>query len=385
MATNSGQLVQALVDGGVKPAAARVIANALANADTPQFSGTRDVQDATPTDQLRMVTSDTRRYLLTNLDYSREAPYQARLQASPGRYESASSDHPYKDSQPVTPVPPLSRASVAGGPYITVEAAVQDGAPEFTVSLKFGLTGGTHLRIKPATSALEAVPLTVTSPQGLVTATVSEQAAATNLELAVRGLSSRAVVLGDGTTAQVLTWADKSTSPSAQTITPTGAVVAFAALLSGVSGWLLCDGSPYSRTAYAALFAAIGTSYGSGDGSTTFNVPDMRGYFVRGLGTNSDGTASGTLGSRQADATKRPTTSLTGSTDTQGAHTHDLLLPRGDATYNQAAGNTVWGNVANRTWTTSSAGSHSHAVTITGGGDAETRPKNIALAYYIKT
>ena len=56
MATNSGQLVQALVDGGVKPAAARVIANALANADTPQFSGTRDVQDATPTDQLRMVT-----------------------------------------------------------------------------------------------------------------------------------------------------------------------------------------------------------------------------------------------------------------------------------------------------------------------------------------
>jgi microcystin-dependent protein len=43
------------------------------------------------------------------------------------------------------------------------------------------------------------------------------------------------------------------------------------------SGWLLCDGSAVSRTTYAALFAAIGTTYGAGNGSTTFNVPDLRG------------------------------------------------------------------------------------------------------------
>ena len=43
------------------------------------------------------------------------------------------------------------------------------------------------------------------------------------------------------------------------------------------AGWLACDGSPVSRTAYAALFAAIGTTYGGGDGATTFNLPNFRG------------------------------------------------------------------------------------------------------------
>lgn len=51
---------------------------------------------------------------------------------------------------------------------------------------------------------------------------------------------------------------------------------------------LMCDGSAVSRTTYPALFAAIGESFGSGDGSTTFNVPDFRGRFLRGV----DGTAS---------------------------------------------------------------------------------------------
>jgi len=52
------------------------------------------------------------------------------------------------------------------------------------------------------------------------------------------------------------------------------------------TGWLLCDGSPYSRTnpTYSALFAVIGTTYGPGDGSTTFNVPDFRGRTIVGFG-----------------------------------------------------------------------------------------------------
>lgn len=51
-------------------------------------------------------------------------------------------------------------------------------------------------------------------------------------------------------------------------------------------GYLACDGSAVSRTTYADLFSAIGTTFGSGDGSTTFNVPDMRGLFVRGAGAH---------------------------------------------------------------------------------------------------
>ena len=51
------------------------------------------------------------------------------------------------------------------------------------------------------------------------------------------------------------------------------------------TGWLLAAGSAVSRTTYATLFAAIGTTYGAGDGSTTFNLPDFRGVFPKGTGT----------------------------------------------------------------------------------------------------
>lgn len=59
------------------------------------------------------------------------------------------------------------------------------------------------------------------------------------------------------------------------------------------TGWLMCDGSAVSRTDYSQLFDAIGTTYGSGDGSTTFNLPDLRGRVVvgEGTGTASDATA----------------------------------------------------------------------------------------------
>jgi microcystin-dependent protein len=382
MATSSGQLVQALIDGGLQPAAARVIANALANADSPAFSNARGVQDATPTDQLRMVTSDTRKYLLTNLDYSRESPYQARLRSNPGRYELPTADHPYKDSQPVTPVPPLSTPTVTGGKYVEVESAVQDGAPTATVSLALGSVSGTHLRIRPATNSLEAVPLTVSAPQALVTASVVEQAAATNLEIAVRGLNSRSVVLSDGSTAQLLVWST-SAAPPAQSITPTGAIMAFAYALPE-AGWLLCDGRAVSRSTYAALFAAIDIYYGAGDGSTTFNIPDLRGYFIRGFGTNSDGTASGTFGAKTNFSTARPTTGLTGTTNSTGSHRHGIAISYTAAGtgYSYETGNSVNENPGSYTLFD---GTHSHTVAIDGGGDAETRPKNIAFPYYIKT
>jgi microcystin-dependent protein len=62
---------------------------------------------------------------------------------------------------------------------------------------------------------------------------------------------------------------------------PAGVVFPYAGN-TAPSSYLLCDGSAVSRTTYAALFAAIGTNYGSGDGSTTFNLPDTRNVFLRG-------------------------------------------------------------------------------------------------------
>ena len=63
--------------------------------------------------------------------------------------------------------------------------------------------------------------------------------------------------------------------------TPTGCVFSFARS-TAPSGWLLCYGQAVSRTTYAALFAVISTTYGVGDGSSTFNLPDLRGRSVAG-------------------------------------------------------------------------------------------------------
>ena len=78
---------------------------------------------------------------------------------------------------------------------------------------------------------------------------------------------------------------------------PPGTIIAYAGTTIP-EGWLLCDGSPYSRTVlYADLFEAIGETYGAGDGSTTFNVPDLKGRAVVGIGQG-NGLTNRSLGER---------------------------------------------------------------------------------------
>ena len=84
------------------------------------------------------------------------------------------------------------------------------------------------------------------------------------------------VVLGDGS----ITSAKLATSVQ-QSLAPTGALMAYAGA-SAPSGWLLCAGQAVNRTTYAALFATLSTAYGAGDGSTTFNLPDLRGRVPAG-------------------------------------------------------------------------------------------------------
>ncbi|MEG6507191.1 phage tail protein [Nitratidesulfovibrio sp. 1201_IL3209] len=71
---------------------------------------------------------------------------------------------------------------------------------------------------------------------------------------------------------------------------------------SAPDGSLVCDGSARSRTAYAALFAVVGTTYGAGDGSTTFNLPDLRGEFRRGADLGRGVDTGRVVGSAQGDA-----------------------------------------------------------------------------------
>jgi hypothetical protein len=77
-------------------------------------------------------------------------------------------------------------------------------------------------------------------------------------------------------------------SMSASTIIPAGSVQTFAGNTAPL-GYLVCDGAAVSRTVYANLFAAIGTLYGAGNGSTTFNLPDLRGRTIVALGVRRRG------------------------------------------------------------------------------------------------
>lgn len=80
-----------------------------------------------------------------------------------------------------------------------------------------------------------------------------------------------------------------------------GTVAHFAASAAPV-GWVKANGAAVSRTVYAALFLSIGTAYGAGDGSTTFNVPDLRGEFLRGWDDSRGVDTGRAFGSAQSDA-----------------------------------------------------------------------------------
>jgi hypothetical protein len=82
------------------------------------------------------------------------------------------------------------------------------------MSAKLASRAGTHLRINPATKSLDAVPITVSARQGLVTADVVESGSATTIDLAVRGLKSTTVVQADGTSTGILGWSDPAVSSS---------------------------------------------------------------------------------------------------------------------------------------------------------------------------
>lgn len=79
----------------------------------------------------------------------------------------------------------------------------------------------------------------------------------------------------------------------------TSGTIAFFSANSAPTGYVKANGAAVSRSTYAALFSAIGTTFGSGDGSTTFNVPDLRGYFPRGWADNGSIDSGRSFGSSQ--------------------------------------------------------------------------------------
>jgi microcystin-dependent protein len=135
------------------------------------------------------------------------------------------------------------------------------------------------------------------------------------------------------------------------------------------AGWLLGDGSAVSRTTYAGLFAICATTYGAGDGSSTFNLPDLRGVFVRGWDNGAGKDPARVFGSYQADM-------FASHTHIQSAHTHQYNTVTAASGGGGIAIPAGAGSVAT---TTAAAGLNQ----VTGG--VETAPKNIALLGCIRT
>ncbi len=163
---------------------------------------------------------------------------------------------------------------------------------------------------------------------------------------------------------------DLTIPASSSSSTPTGSIIAFVGV-SAPTGWMICDGAELDRTVHSSLFSVIGTSFGDGDGTTTFNIPDLRGMFLRGAnnGSGNDpnastrtslngGNSGDNVGSYQADEIK--------------SHNHGLV------------GRSSTGGGGNYPSVTSGGISNIGIPHISATGGAETRPKNISVNYIIK-
>ncbi|NUE80513.1 tail fiber protein [Snodgrassella sp. ESL0304] len=142
-------------------------------------------------------------------------------------------------------------------------------------------------------------------------------------------------------------------------------------------GWLKANGAALSRSTYANLFAAIGTRFGEGDGSTTFNLPDLRGLFLRGWddGRGLDKDKNRELGSLQQDETfsdkdKTNRYYLVDSKD----HKNKILIEQ----------NNLQQEAIYKTNMVSTAVFGSDHLISIGGRSSEVRPLNVALLACIK-
>lgn len=167
------------------------------------------------------------------------------------------------------------------------------------------------------------------------------------------------------------------TGQGSSTASPIGEVMFFARS-TPPTGFMECNGAALSRTIYADLFAVIGTTYGAGDGSTTFNLPDLRGEFIRGWDNGRGVDTDRVFGSAQASQNLSHT--HTGSTSSAGSHTHDLIeVTNNGGTIHSITGNATASATAILTNAVQSAGAHTHTMSLNTSGGSEARPRNIAM------
>lgn len=182
---------------------------------------------------------------------------------------------------------------------------------------------------------------------------------------------------------------DALTTYDLERITPAG-MIAYFPSQTAPEGWLKANGAAVSRVAYSRLFERIGTMFGDGDGSTTFNLPDLRGEFIRGWDDGRGLDTGRQLGSIQES--QNLSHNHTGSTTEGGAHSH--VYSRTMLTEVVPANAPELGKyehienpgykISYQNNATNSVAAHTHGLTINASGGAEARPRNVALLACIK-
>ena len=201
-----------------------------------------------------------------------------------------------------------------------------------------------------------------------------------------------------GTSGQVLTSNGAGALPTFQSAFISGMLMPYAGS-SAPTGWLLCYGQAISRSTYADLFSAIGTTYGVGDNSTTFNVPDFRGRSAFGkdnmggtaasrLTTAGSGVDGSTLGASGGDQALASHTHTATSTVTDPGHTHSLT--NGTSLWQQGAGSSLGGggssNPVNVSVNSATTGITVATTNATAGtGSSANVPPALVVSYIIKT
>tara|TARA_B100002019_G_scaffold273756_1_gene270111 strand:+ start:276 stop:1154 length:879 start_codon:yes stop_codon:yes gene_type:complete len=210
-----------------------------------------------------------------------------------------------------------------------------------------------------------------------VQTTVPPDGSVSSVKLATNSVTSAKIEDGAITTAKL---------NASITLIPTGMIAPFPT--SGVpTGWLECNGAAVSRTTYADLFALISDDYGNGDGSSTFNLPDLRGQFIRGFANGQstdpdrasrtdrgDGTTGDAVGTKQDHAVEQHSHRTPATSGYNGNTSNTTYYSKGGSGYSSslAHGGPIW---------TSSYSSNPNIKVSSN----ETRPKNVSMLYCIKT
>jgi hypothetical protein len=183
-----------LIEGGISPAAAKILANAISNAATGRLSTTRQLEDTTSRKSLRQIERNSRKHQYTNLDQPGDPVYRRELNERMGVYKNPKYKHTYQDSQPASANPTLTQPTTVGGKFVQSDQKTDGDVAQSEISLKVSVKGGQHARMNSSTGKVEAVPFSVEiEPKGLLEGEFVEEAGRTVLRLRVISTSLLAV------------------------------------------------------------------------------------------------------------------------------------------------------------------------------------------------